>query len=201
MDSLDGFGTWGAGLAKWLLLATAAGVGGYLALQHLRAPPGAQALLQQANPDWVVDKPRHAGLLLKQPGGPDLVMNDEDAGPHRLARADCAAMLAALPAWLVLPPGQTLGCLQLGSAAAPVRVLNHLTPEPIPELWSQRYGPQVEALKLPHNGGWGGGGANGPAGPGVARKHRSMAYSVEPGVHLLAFYQGDQTLMVVTLRP
>jgi hypothetical protein len=200
MDMLDGFGQWGARQARWLLLAVGAAVGAWLLVQHLQGPPSAQALLQQANPGWQVSKPRHAGLVVQQAGAPELVVDEEAAGPHPLRRLDCAAVLPALPAWLALPPGRTLGCLQTGPAAAPLWVLNHLTPQPIPELWAQRYGPQVEALKLPHQGGWQGGGANGPAGPGVARKHRSMAYRVEPGVRLLAFYEGDNTLMVVTLQ-
>lgn len=199
--------SFGDRLARLLGLLAVLAVGGYFAVDWLRGPPDAAAELRQANPGWTVDKPRHAGLRLAD-GGPEVFINADDAGPLRVQRLDCALLLSRLPAWLSLPVGRTGSCLQIGDAAPFTLVLNHRTPEPIPQLWTHRYEPQLDELKLPHWGGWSGGGADGPASTTPGRRYRSMSYGIDPApgsgdprVGLMAFYLGDETVMVVTLRP
>ena len=105
-------------LARLLLLLAGLAVAGYFALEWLTSPQEPQAELQLANPGWTVDKPRHMGLSLSDGSGPDLFINGDDAGPLRLQRLDCAQLLPSLPAWAArLPPGRTVGCLQMGETA------------------------------------------------------------------------------------
>ena len=195
-------------LARLLVLAAALGVGGYLAYEHFASPPDAQAELRQANPGWTVETPRHMGLSVSDGSGPELFINGDDAGPLRLQRQDCAQLMPALPSWLRLPPGRTVGCLRMGAGAASVQVLNHRTDMPITELWSRHFEPHLDELQLPYWGGSTGGGVDGPASSTPGRKYRSMSYGVDappgsngPQVGLMAFYLRNETVLVVTLRP
>lgn len=195
-------------LARLLVLGTIAGVGVYLAYDHLVAPADPQTELSRANPGWTIEKPRHMGLSLVEGSGPELFINADDAGPLRLQRLDCSQMTSALPAWLRLPPGRTVGCLQMGAAAPFVQVLNHRTDMPITELWTRHFEPHLDELQLPYWGGSTGGGVDGPASSTPGRKYRSMSYSVDPAsdgdglqVGLMAFYLRNETVLVVTLRP
>lgn len=184
-------------LAKVIMVAVLAAVGGYLAWEHLTAPPSGRDELRRANPGWAVEEPRHIGLSLTDAKGPELVINGDDAGPLRLERQDCAQFTAALPAWVRLPPGQTIGCLRMGDAAPFVQVLNHRTAMPVPELWSRHFEPLLDELELPYGGG-----------SSSSRKYYTMSYGVDPAhgttgprVGLMAFTTGDGSLLVVTLRP
>jgi hypothetical protein len=195
-------------LARVLMLLVALGVGGYLAFQWWMEPPSAQAELQQANPGWTVEKPRYRGLRLADGRGEDLFINGDDAGPLRLQRLDCAQLAPSLPSWLRLPTGRTGGCLQLGNAAPFTLVLNHRTPMPITELWERHYAPHLDELELPYWGGSSSRGTDGPASTTPGRGQHVMSYSVDPAhgstgprVNLMAFYLGDDTVLVVTLRP
>jgi hypothetical protein len=193
-------------LARGLVLLAVLAVGAYFALQSLGGAPDAVDGLRQANPGWTIEKPRHVGLRLTDGAADPVFIDGDHVGPWRVQRLDCARVEAAMPRWLQLPPGRTTACLQLGHAAPYLQVLNHRTPEAIPELWTRHYEPRVQALSLPHWGGFSGSGAGGPAAPG--RKHRSMGYNVDPApgsgdpaVSLMAFYLGDETVLVVTLLP
>jgi hypothetical protein len=195
-------------LARGLMLLTALGVGAYLAFDGFTSPPSAEAELRQDNPGWTVEKPRHMGLRLADAGGADLFINGDDAGPHRLQRLDCGSLVPSLPAWLRLPPGHTGPCLQLGHAAPFKLVLNHRTPMPVSELWERHYAPHLDELQLPYWGGSSSSGTDGPASTTPGRRYHVMSYSVDPPhgstgpqVNLMAFYRGDETVLVVTLRP
>jgi hypothetical protein len=195
-------------LARGLMLLAALGVGGYLAYDWVTSPPDAMDELRQANPGWTVEKPRHMGLRLSDGGGADLFINGDDAGPHRLQRLDCAQLAPSLPSWLRLPPGRTEACLQMGHAAPFTWVLNHRTAMPVSVLWERHYAPHLDELELPYWGGSSRSGTDGPASTTPGRRHHVMSYSVDPAhgstgpqVNLMAFYQGDETVLVVTLRP
>ena len=195
-------------LARLLLLVTALGVGAYLAYGYLVGPPDAQSELRQLNPGWTIEKPRHMGLSLSDGSGPELFINGDDAGPLRLQRLDCAQLMPAFPSWLRLPPGRTIGCLQMGQTPPFTQVLNHRTDMPITELWSRHFEPHLDELQLPYWGGSTGGGTDGPASSTPGRKYRSMSYGVDPApgtagpqVGLMAFYLRNETVLVITLRP
>ena len=188
-----------------LLALAALGAAGYLGLQWLAGPPDALTELRQANPGWVVEQRRHVGLRLSDGQGPELFVNADDAGPLRLQRLDCAQLLPSLPAWARLPPGRTVACLQMGDSAPFVRVLNQRTPLPIGELWTRHYEPQLAELQLPY---WGGSTGSDSAASGARNRRAAMSYSVDPApgssdplLNLMAFHLGDETVLVMTLRP
>jgi hypothetical protein len=135
----------------------------------------------RANPTWTVDKPRPGAVRLTDTSETlEIFIHSDHIGPQRLQPLDCVQLIPYLPTWLLLPPGRTGACVQLGDAAPFTRLLNHRTPMPITELWSRHFEPHLDEAQLKYWGGSTGGGTDGPTSTTPGRKQRTISHAVDP---------------------
>jgi hypothetical protein len=165
--------------------------------------PDPSGELARANPGLKIAASVGGRVLVSAPDGADAVfMRATDAGPHKARLVSCAAVVTRLPAWFRLTAdAEPTACLEIAADDGAVQVLNFLTAVGIPALWEEFYEPSVSAVGL----GFHGASASGP-GRETRGAPRSLSYAVDGpdgidnAVSIDAFYRGDRTLVMVTLR-
>jgi len=165
--------------------------------------PGPWDALARADPELRVAASAGGRVVVTdRDGAGEVFMRETDVGPYFARLVPCSAVAASLPAWFRLTDDAApTSCLEITGDGRTVQVLNFLTVVGIPALWDEFYEKQASAAGL----GFHGASASGP-GVETRRAPRSLAYAVDGpdggdnALSIDAFYRGDRTLAVITLR-